>query len=103
MAMDLTKSNFDKTLSDSDVPVLIDFWAPWCGPCRILTPMLEKLSTDLKGKAKVYKVNVDKEPELAGRFGIRGIPTVITFKNGQQDQQLVGVRQEQEYKKALGV
>ncbi len=83
MAKDVTKQSFDQEVLQSTVPVLVDFWAPWCGPCRMLSPTLEELGKELGDTAKVVKVNVDEEPELAAKFGIMSIPTVIAFRNGQ--------------------
>ena len=81
--------------------MVVDFWAPWCGPCRMLGPIIENISTKLEGKAKVYKLNVDENPITARKFGISSIPTVIIFKNGQVDRQFVGVQTEQVYLDAL--
>ena len=103
MATQLTNNDFDMKVTQSQVPVLVDFWAPWCGPCQFLGPVMEKLSEQLKGKAEVYKVNVDENPELAAKFGVRGIPTVIAFEKGEISNTLVGVRSEQEYLDALKV
>ena len=86
----VTTQTFQDEVLSSDVPVVVDFWAPWCGPCRLIGPVLEDLATQYKGKLKVAKVNVDQEPALAGRFGIRGIPTLKAFKNGKQADEMVG-------------
>ena len=77
MEITLTKQNFEAEVLQSDKPVLVDFWAPWCGPCRMLAPAVAQIAEEYEGKAKVCKVNVDDEPELAARFGISGIPTVL--------------------------
>ncbi len=82
--------NFQKEVLDSDVPVLVDFWAPWCAPCRIIGPFIEQLAEEFDGKIKVGKLNVDDAPEIANRYGIRGIPTVIIFKNGEVKDTMVG-------------
>ena len=86
----ITDNSFETEVLKSAVPVLVDFWATWCGPCRALSPKLEELSGTYDGKVKFVKLDVDQNPETAGRFGIRGIPTVILFKNGQMVDQLVG-------------
>jgi thioredoxin len=99
--MNITKANFETEVLKSDIPVIVDFWAPWCGPCRMLSPIIEELGDELKGKAKVVKVNVDEEPELAREFGIMSIPTVITFKQGKATSKVVGFRAKEELKDLL--
>ncbi len=84
-------SNFDDEVSKSDVPVLVDFWAPWCAPCNMLAPIVEELAEEYKGKVKICKLNVDENPSVPGRFGIRGIPTLILFKDGKIVEQIVGL------------
>ena len=79
----VTSANFDLEVMNSDKPVLVDFWAEWCGPCKALTPVLEEIATEMNGKANVVKVNVDQASDLAQKYGIRGIPTLIFFKNGE--------------------
>ena len=83
MAMELTSKNFTEEVLNSNVPVMVDFWATWCMPCQMLAPVLEELSESANGAYKVGKVNVDAEPALAAQFGIMNIPTVLVFKNGQ--------------------
>ncbi len=92
MAQELTKANFDSLVTESDVPVLVDFWAPWCGPCRMIGPVIEKLADDFAGKVNVYKVNVDDEQDLAERFRVMSIPTIYLFKDGEVAERLVGAR-----------
>ncbi|MBR4961404.1 MAG: thioredoxin [Clostridia bacterium] len=87
----ITKDNFDKEVLESSIPVLIDFWAPWCGPCRMLAPTIEALAEELDGKVKVGKVNVDDDGELAAKFGIASIPTVVVMKNGKTTAKSVGL------------
>jgi thioredoxin 1 len=103
MAQETTDLSFKNDVIDAPVPVMVDFWAPWCGPCRIAGPIIDKVDEKVAGKAKVYKLNVDENPQAASQYGITGIPTVMVFKNGQVDKTLVGVQQEQVYLNALGV
>ncbi len=84
--------NFDDEVLRSDIPVLVDFWAEWCGPCKVVGPTIEALASDYQGKVKVAKLNVDDNPEAAGRFGVRSIPTLIVFKDGAAQEAAVGVR-----------
>ncbi len=86
----VTTVDFDKEVLQSDVPVLVDFWAVWCGPCRRVGPEVDAVAEQLSGKAKVFKVNVDEEPDIAGRYGVQSIPTLIIFKGGQIVGQIVG-------------
>jgi thioredoxin 1 len=94
-------AHFEEDVIKSGKPVLVDFWAEWCGPCRTLGPILEDVAKEVGDKATVLKVNVDDNPELAQKFGIRGIPTMIFFKNGQASKTLVGVQPKEEIKKSL--
>lgn len=90
MAVAITKDNFNATVSQG--VSLLDFWAPWCGPCKMQLPIVEELSEELKGQATIAKVNVDEEPELASQFGVMSIPTLILFKDGQPVDKLVGLQ-----------
>ena len=94
---------FDQVVSTSAIPVVADFWAPWCGPCRMVGPVLEKLAADHADKVSVVKVNVDQNQELAARFGIMSIPTVMMFSGGQVKSQLIGARQQKDYEKEFGL
>ena len=91
MALEINDSNFDEIVLKSDKPVLVDFWAEWCGPCRMVGPIVEELAKDFDGKAIIGKVNVDENMETAGKFGIRNIPTLLVFKNGEVVDKQVGV------------
>ena len=88
----VTDENFDKEVLQSDIPVLVDFWAEWCGPCKIVGPTIDALASDYEGKLKVAKLNVDSSPETAGRFSVRSIPTLMVFKDGAAQETAVGVR-----------
>ena len=85
-----TDSNFEQDVLSSDVPVLVDFWAEWCGPCRALGPKLEEISTESDSKYKVVKLNIDENPSSPAKYGVRGIPTMILFKGGKEVEQIVG-------------
>ena len=92
MAVEITDSNFDEVVLQSDKPVLVDFWAEWCGPCRMVGPIVDELASEYDGKAVVGKVNVDNNPDISVKYGIRSIPALLFFKNGQVvDQQLGAV------------
>jgi len=91
MALEITSANFEETVLKSDKPVLVDFWAEWCGPCRMVGPIVDELHTDYLGKAVVGKVNVDDQQEIAAQYGIRNIPTILFFKNGEMVDKNVGV------------
>lgn len=93
-ALHLSQDDFESEILQSDQPALVDFWAPWCGPCQMMGPTIDKLASDYAGKAKVAKVNVDDSPDLASKYGIRSIPSLLFFKGGQVVEQLVGVQPE---------
>ena len=90
MALQLNDSNFQSEVIDSDVPVLVDFWTEWCGPCKIIGPVIDQLSSEVAGTAKVGKVNVDEARDLAVKYGVRSIPLLLFFKGGEVKDQIVG-------------
>lgn len=91
MAQEFTEANFEELVLNSDKPVLVDFWAEWCGPCRMVGPIVEELANDYDGKAVIGKVNVDEHGEISMKYGIRNIPTLLVFKNGEVVDKQVGV------------
>lgn len=99
--IELTEATFDKEVSQSPIPVLVDFWAPWCGPCRLLSPMIAELAGEYAGRAKICKLNTDEHPEVASRFSISAIPALLFFKNGKLADQMTGVRPKPEIKSVL--
>lgn len=100
MPQQVTTATFRAEVLESDKPVLVDFWAAWCGPCRMLAPVIDELEAEQAG-IKVCKVNIDDNPELAQQYGVMSIPTVILFRNGQVDKQLVGVRPKEDFEQLL--
>ena len=86
----VTRSDFEQAVLESEVPVLVDFWATWCPPCRAIAPTVDAIAAEYQGKAKVVKLDIDEEPEIADRYGVRSIPTLIVFKNGEKSGELVG-------------
>ncbi len=89
-AAQVTDSTFDEEVVESDVPVLVDFWAPWCGPCRMVAPVVDEIAEQYAGQVKVVKVNTDENPNVASKYGIRSIPTLMIFKGGQRVDMVVG-------------
>ncbi|WP_025742348.1 thioredoxin [Aquimarina pacifica] len=101
MALEITDATFDEVVLQSDKPVLVDFWAAWCGPCRMVGPIIEQISEEYNGKAVVGKVDVDANQEFAAKYGVRNIPTVLVFKNGEVVGRQVGVSPKTAYAEAL--
>jgi len=97
----LTVENFDQEVIKSPTPVLVDFWAEWCGPCKMVAPILDELATEYDGKVKIGKVNIDDHQSLASEYGIRAIPTLLLFKDGQVADQIVGLRSKRDFKAKL--
>lgn len=97
----ITRENFENEVMKSNIPVLIDFWAPWCGPCRMMGPIIEQLAEEYEGKVKVGKVNVDEESELSQAFGMMSIPTIVLVKDGKIVKQAVGARPKAEVEAML--
>jgi len=100
---EVNAAEFDQIVSTAKVPVVADFWAPWCGPCRMVGPVLEKLAADHPDTVSVLKVNVDENAELAARFAVMSIPTVILFSGGKLQKQLVGARSQKDYETEFGL
>lgn len=99
----LTETNFAPQVLASETPVIVDYWAPWCGPCRLLGPVIEQVAQDRAGTVKVGKVNVDEEPTLAARAGVQGIPFVVLYRDGQPVASAIGAQPKQQLERALGL
>lgn len=97
----IKEADFDDSVVKSDTPVLVDFWAPWCGPCHMIAPIVEELASDYDGRVKVTKVNVDENPNVAAKYGIRSIPTILLFKGGQVQDQVIGAVGKEELSRKL--
>ncbi len=100
-AIELTDASFDEVVHNSDIPVLVDFWAPWCGPCKMLAPIIEEIANEYSGKAKICKLNTDEARDSAIEFGINAIPTTILFKDGQVQKKWVGLTSKKDLTAAI--
>lgn len=101
MALEITDSNFEEVVLNSEHPVMVDFWAEWCGPCRMVGPIVEELSSDYEGKAVVGKLDVDTNQQYAAKYGVRNIPTILFFKGGELVERKVGVAPKENYSEVL--
>jgi thioredoxin 1 len=97
----LTEGNFSEEVVKSSTPVLVDFWAEWCGPCKMIAPILDEVAQEYDGRVKIGKVNIDEQQNLAAQYGIRAIPTLLLFKNGDVSEQIVGLRSKRDLKASL--
>ncbi len=98
---ELDSSNFDNTISDASVPVMVDFWAPWCGPCKAIAPILEELADELNDTVKICKVNIDNNSDIANKYQVRAIPTILLFKDGRIVETIVGLTSKDDLKAKL--
>ena len=99
--IDFTDQNFESEVLESDTPTMVDFWAEWCAPCKMIAPTVEELAAEYEGKIRIGKLNIDENPSTPIKFGIRGIPTLIIFKGGQPVEQIVGVKSKADLKTAI--
>ena len=103
MTTSVTTTQFDTEVLGSEQPVIVDFWAPWCGPCHMVSPILEEIAEERSGELRVVKVNIDQEPELAQRYGVMSIPAMVLFKDGQPAAATIGARPKRALEEALGL
>ena len=99
--LNFTDQDFKSEVLESKEPVVVDFWAPWCAPCRIVSPIIDELGKEYEGKVKVGKMNVDENPKVAGQYGIMSIPSIVFFKNGQPIKTMIGAQSKENYKEAI--
>ncbi len=98
MTVEINDASFKAEVTDSPIPVLVDFWAPWCGPCKMIAPVLEELAQEFDGKAKIVKINIDDNQNTPAQFGVRSIPTLILFKNGNEVEKIIGAQSKDKLK-----
>ena len=98
MTIEITDASFKSEVTDSPIPVLVDFWAPWCGPCKMIAPVLEEIAKAYDGKAKIVKINIDDNQNTPAQFGVRSIPTLILFKNGNEVEKVIGAQSKDKLK-----
>ncbi len=98
MTVEINDASFKTEVTDSPIPVLVDFWAPWCGPCKMIAPVLEELAQEYDGKAKIVKINIDDNQNTPAQFGVRSIPTLILFKNGNEVEKIIGAQSKDKLK-----
>ena len=103
MATEITETTFDTEVLESEQPVIVDFWAAWCGPCRLVSPVLEQIADERAGEVRVVKVNVDEEPALAQRYGIMSLPTIVLFEKGEPKAATIGAQPKGALERALGL
>ncbi len=101
MTIEINDASFKSEVTDSSIPVLVDFWAPWCGPCKMIAPVLEEIANEYNGKVKVVKINIDENQTTPSNYGVRSIPTLILFKNGQEVEKIIGAQSKENLKKMV--